>query len=165
MALEPISAIAAMVTPVVLITTGGILAAGFLNIYGGIADRMLRLTQERVGILRGPSGQLLDVADLPPADHERLTEIDRQIPSVLRHFRRLRDAAAVVFSGIGLLALSVIAIAIAVSAGSMTFAYVALGFVVAGTVALFGGVAIGTSLLLRSADMVEYTARRARELG
>jgi hypothetical protein len=108
--LGPITAISAMVAPVVLITVGGVLVAGILNAYGFVADRLFRLTRERVGILGGPEGELLDRATVPPVDRERLTEIDAELPMVLRRIRRLRDTAGALYCALAFLVAGVILI-------------------------------------------------------
>jgi hypothetical protein len=154
-----------MVSPAILITTGGILSAGLLNAYGTVTNRMTGLTHERLGILSGQDGQLLEAAALPAADHERLTEIDNEMPLVMRRIRRLRNAGILLYLGVGLVVLSVIAIAISVTSSSQAFGYVALSLVLAGTVAEFGGTTAAAVALLRSADAVSYEAMRTRRLG
>jgi hypothetical protein len=72
----------------------------------------------------------------------------------------------VVFAcAIGLLVLSVVGIAFAVTAGSEAFEFVALGLVLAGTLAEFAGVATLAAVLVRSTDAAMYETRRVGELG
>jgi hypothetical protein len=163
--LGPITAISAMVAPVVLITVGGVLVAGILNAYGFVADRLFRLTRERVGILGGPEGELLDRATVPPVDRERLTEIDAELPMVLRRIRRLRDTAGALYCALAFLVAGVILIGVAVTSGSLTWAYAALALVLAGTVTLFAAVALAAGMLIQSTDAATYEARRTRRLG
>jgi hypothetical protein len=163
--LAPISAISAMVAPVVLVTSGVVLLGGAINAYGLVADRLFRLTRERVGILSGPDGELLDVASLPAADSERLTEIDAQVPMVLQRVRRLRATAGALYCALGLLVAAVIVIGVAEVSGSLAVAYTALALVLAGAVALFAAVALAVGILVRSADTVTYEAQRTRGLG
>jgi hypothetical protein len=154
-----------MVSPAILITAGGILSAGLLNAYVNATDRMFRLARERLGILSGQDGQLLDAAALTASDHERLTEIDDQMPSAIRRIRRLRNAGILLYMGVGLVVLSVIAIAISVTSNSQGFGYAALSLVLAGTVAEFGGTTAAAVALLQSGDALTYEAMRTRRLG
>ncbi len=71
-----VTAIQAMVAPVVLITTAAILSGALLTMYGSVNDRMRALDGERLDILTGAAGTLLSAAELPPAGRERLTQID-----------------------------------------------------------------------------------------
>jgi len=52
-----VSAISDMVAPVVLITVGTIFANGLLTAGTTLADRKSALSQEHMGILRGPHGE------------------------------------------------------------------------------------------------------------
>jgi hypothetical protein len=66
MSLSPISAISAMVAPVVLITVGGILTNGLQATYTAVAERMFGLNRERLGILGGPQGEVTDLTLMCP---------------------------------------------------------------------------------------------------
>lgn len=67
-------------------------------------------------------------------------------------------------SGEGFLVLSVIAIAIAVTAGSRAFGYTALALVLAGTVSEFIGVVLAVVMLVGTYDALLYEARRTDKL-
>ena len=62
-----IDAISAMVAPVVLITTGGLLTNGLLALYGEINQRLREMSRERVSILSGDQGELLEAPGCPPS--------------------------------------------------------------------------------------------------
>jgi GNAT superfamily N-acetyltransferase len=63
--LTAISAISAMVAPVVLMTTGGMITNGPLAMYGAVNDRMREMTQQRLELRTGPA----------LADEERRTAV------------------------------------------------------------------------------------------
>jgi len=52
-----VSAISDMIAPVVLITLATIFGNGLLTVGTSLADNVLGLTRERLGILRGPDGE------------------------------------------------------------------------------------------------------------
>ena len=102
--------------PVVLITTAAILSGGPLTIYGSVNDRMRAMDHERLEILTGAEGTLLSAVEVPPSGRERLTQIDTQLPKLLRRHRLLHNAILLIYAGVAVLVLSVITIAIAVTA-------------------------------------------------
>jgi hypothetical protein len=95
---SPISAISAMVAPVVLITVSGILTNGLLAAYTMVADRMFGLDREQLSIVSAPDGGLLDEERVPVSERERLDQIRNQMPLIIRRIRRIRNAA-VLFPG------------------------------------------------------------------
>src|SRR5215469_5982111 len=131
-----------MVAPVVLITTCGQISSGFLIVYNSVSDRMHAMTRERLAILRGPGGELLDPASVPSHDQERMLEIGFQLPLMLRRLHLTRVSLLVIYVAIGVLGLGIITIAIAVTEGSSTAGRVALALVLAGTVILLLGMAV-----------------------
>jgi ABC-type transport system involved in cytochrome c biogenesis permease subunit len=154
-----------MVAPVVLLTVGGMLCNGFLSAYSGVSERLREMTRERIEIRTGPDGEVLDVAKVAAAGRERLAEIDHQVPMILRQLQRTRIALLFVYSSITLFALSIIAIAVAVSRESEAFGEAALGLVLAGTVLLLVGLVVAAISLASSADAITYAVDRTRSLG
>jgi hypothetical protein len=150
--LSPVSAIADMVAPVVLITMGVIFSNALLNISTAFADRLLAMDHERLGILRGPHGEMLDEDSVPPNDRERLRQISDVTPRMVKRIEQSRTAIIIVWVAIGLLVLSVAAIAVAVTAHSEAFAFTALALVLAGVAGLFAGIATVVASLARRAD-------------
>jgi hypothetical protein len=57
-----------MVAPVVLITLAVIFANGLLTAGTAFAERVFTLDRERVGILRGQHGEMLDEDSVPSMD-------------------------------------------------------------------------------------------------
>ena len=154
-----------MVAPVVLITTGGLLTNGLLALYGEINQRLREMTRERVSILSGDQGELLEAASLPAVARERLTEIDHQLPMLVCRHRRTRDAVLWIYASLGLLGLSVIGIAASVAADVESVGIVALAFVAAGTLVMLFGLSQAARSLAASSDAIYYEVQRTRTLG
>jgi Protein of unknown function (DUF2721) len=124
--LSSVTAIADMVAPVVLITTGVLMANGLLSTYTVLIDRIRALKREHLATSSG----------------EKLHEIELQLPAMTRRLHLLYGAVLTIFCGITLLVLSVIGIAMAEVHGSETVGAIALGFVVAGAVAMLVGLVV-----------------------
>jgi len=60
-----VTAIQAMVAPVVLITTAAIMSGALLTMYGSVNDRMRAMDRERLDILTGAAGTLPPAAEVP----------------------------------------------------------------------------------------------------
>jgi hypothetical protein len=160
-----VTAIQAMVAPVVLITTAGILSAAMLTMYGSVNDRMRAMDHERLEILTRADGTLLSVAEVAPSGRERLSQIDTQLPRLLRRHRLLHNAVLLNYAGVGVLVLSVIAIAIAVTARSGAAGTASLVLVLAGTVMLLGGLLFAAQSIIISMDAIDYEVQRTLSLG
>lgn len=154
-----------MVAPVVLITSGAILSNGLLTVYGAVNDRMRDLNQECRRIVTGPDGTVQPAARLPPGEAERVAEIRRQLPLLLGRHRLIHDSILLIFGGLGVLVLGVIAIAVAVTGHSDAFAIAALALVLAGTAVIFGGLVFAARSLAMSRNAIEYEVSRTLSLG
>ena len=143
------SAIGDMVAPVVLITLATIFANGLNAASSALTDGLLALYRERLGILRGSHGEMLDEDSVPPVDRERLRQIRAMTPLMIRRIERTRTAVVIIWSAVGLLVLSVAAIAVAVTANSEAFAFTALALVLAGVAGVFAGIAMVIITLAR----------------
>ncbi len=165
MNLTTVTAIQAMVAPVVLITTAAILSGALLSMYGSVNDRMRAMNRERLGILTGAEGTLLSAAEVPASGRERLTQIDTQLPMLLRRHRLLHNAVLLIYAGVAVLVLSVIAIAVAVTNRSGAAGTAALVLVLAGTVVLLGGLLSAARSIMISMDAIDYEVRRALSVG
>jgi hypothetical protein len=102
------------------------------------ADKVLALDEKRMDILRGPHGERLDEDSVPPQDREPLAQIRTLMPLMIERHRRVRTAILIIYIAIGLLILSVAAIA--VTARSEGFAFAALTLVMAGVAVVFAGI-------------------------
>ena len=160
-----VTAIQAMVAPVVLITTAAILSGALLTMYSSVNDRMRAMDRERLDILTGTAGTLRSGPEVPPACRERLTQIDTQLPWLLRRHRLLHNAVLVIYTGVAVLVLSVIAIGVAVTGHSGAAGTAALALVLAGTVMLLGGLLLAARSIMISMDAIDYEVRRALSLG
>ncbi|HSZ40082.1 MAG TPA: DUF2721 domain-containing protein [Trebonia sp.] len=83
---------------------------------------------------------------MPPADRERLAQIDTQLPMLLLRHRLLHNAVLLIYIAVAVLVLSVIAIAVAVTRHSTAAGTAALTLVLAGTVVLLGGLLFGPAV-------------------
>ena len=160
-----ITAIQAMVAPVVLITTAAILSGALLAMYGSVNDRMRAMDRERLETLTGAGGTLLSAADVPASGRERLTQIDTQLPMLLRRHRLIHNAVLLIFGAVAVLVLSVIVIAVAVTNRSGAAGTVALVLVLAGTVTLLGGLLLAARSIMISAEAIDYEVQRSLSLG
>jgi len=126
MKLASVTAIADMVAPVVLITTGVLMANGLISTYTLIIDRIRALKRERLETSRP----------------EKLPEIDQQLATMTRRVRLLHAAVLTIFAGITSLVLAVVSIGMAEVHQSEIIGDVALGFVIAGAVTMLGGLVV-----------------------
>jgi Protein of unknown function (DUF2721) len=163
--LTAISAVQAMVAPVVLITAAALLSGALLAMYGSVNDRMRAMSHERLDILTGADGTLLPTAQASPSGRERLTQIDAQLPLLLRRHRLLHDAILLIFGGVAVLVLSVIAIGVAVTNRSGGIGVAALVLVLVGTMTLLTGLLFAARSIMVSMDAVHYEVQRALSLG
>ena len=154
-----------MVAPVVLLTVGSLISNGLLVVYSAISVRMREMTQERIKILTGPTGEILDAGGLAMMSRERLAEIQRQLPMLLRRHRLTRASVLIMYSAIAVLGLSIIFIAFAVEVHSEPIARVALALVLAGTITMIFGIAVAGLSLAKSADAIIYAVERTESLG
>ena len=123
------------------------------------------MDHERLEILTGAGGALLSAADVSASGRERLTQIDTQLPMLLRRHRLLRDAVLLIYAGVAVLVLSVVAIAVAVTNRSGAVGTVALVLVLAGTVTLLGGLLLAARSIMISDDAIDYEVKRSLSLG
>ncbi len=160
-----ITAIQAMVSPVVLITAAAILSGALLAMYGSVNDRMRAMDRERLETLTGAGGTLLSAADVPASGRERLTQVDAQLPMLLRRHRLIHNAVLLLFAAGAVLVLSVIVIAVAVTNRSGAAGTVALVLVLVGTVTLLGGLLLAARSIMISAKAIDYEVQRTLSLG
>ena len=160
-----VTAIQAMVASVVLITTAAILSGALLTMYGSVNDRMRAMDHERLEILTRADGTLLSVAEVRPSGRERLSQIDTQLPRLLRRHRLLHNAVLLIYAGVGVLVLSVVIIGIAVTASSGAAGTISLVLVLVGTVMLLGGLLFAARSIIISTDAIDYEVQRTLSLG
>lgn len=160
-----ITAINAMVAPVVLVTAAGILSGALLTMYMSIDARMRAMDNERLEILTDAAGALVSKADISASRRERLSEIDRELPLLLRRHHLLHNAILIIFAGISVLVLSVIAIGVAVTSASDTVGNAGLALVLSGTLTILAGLVLAARSIMISRDAINYEVSRALSLG
>jgi len=163
--LSPVSAISDMVAPVVVLTVTVIFGNGLVTAGSAVRDRLFALNRERLGILRGPDGELLGEDSVPSADRERLAQITEEMPVMIRRVQHLRTAVLIIWTTAGVLVLSVAALAVAVTARSEAFAFAALALVMIGVAGVFAAIAAVIGPAARSATVVLNETRRTGMLG
>jgi hypothetical protein len=160
-----VTAVQAMVAPVVLVTTAAIFSGALLSLYTSIDARMRAMNNERREILTDAAGALRSKADLSPSGRERLSEIDHELPLLLRRHRLVHNAVLLIFIAVSILVLSVVAIGVAVTTSSDTVGIAALALVLLGTVALLAGLVLAGRSIMMSQDAIDYEVARALSLG
>jgi hypothetical protein len=165
MNLSPVSAIGDMVAPVVLITMCTFLANALLASAVTTSQWVLALERERHGLLRGTHGELLEDDSVPPADRQRLTQINDETQRIALRIQRIREAVLIIWIAIALLVLSIAAISVAVTAHSQAFAFTALALVLAGVAGFFGAIAFAIVPMASSAAAVIPWPKRTRVPG
>jgi hypothetical protein len=156
--------IQAMVAPVVLITSAAILVGGLISMYTKLYDHLRWLISERLDIVTGDHGKLLRSADLDEIEREKVDQIDRQLLGMIHRHHVLRNSALAVYASIGFQVLAVMAIAVAVLANSESWAAVAIGLVLAGTVAEVVGIVLSWLFLAKSSVAITYAVERTHGL-
>jgi Protein of unknown function (DUF2721) len=145
MKLSSVAAIADMVAPVVLITTGVLMANGLLSTYTVIIDRIRALKRERIE------------TSIP----EKLPEVDQQLATMTRRVHLLRGAVLMIFGAITSLVLAVVSIGMAEVHSSETIGDVALGFVIAGTVAMLAALVVVALAYAPGRGLLSWASQQA----
>ena len=144
-----------ILAPVVMVSSCAILLTGFLARYAGINDRMRAMTQERLGLLRAAPDDATGSTATDPLVAERLGEIDRQLPELLRRHELVRDSVLVVYLAILVFVASMFVVAVA----TLT------GLFLTGTALLLIGVLLTASEVRGSHAAVEFEVTRVLSLG
>jgi hypothetical protein len=132
-----------ILAPVVLMTVCAILVQAILGRYSAINDRLRALMREKLELVAGGGGSAA-------LRLERQHLVEAQIPRLLRHHRRLRDALQALYAAEGIFITSMFVIAGAALTGSTMLATVALGMFLLGAGVLFAGVLL-TAVEVRAA--------------
>ena len=128
--------------PVVLMTVCAILVQAILGRYSAINDRLGHHAEKLELVAGGGGSAALRL--------ERQHLVEAQIPRLLRHHRRLRDALQALYAAEGIFITSMFVIAGAALTGSTMLATVALGMFLLGAGVLFAGVLL-TAVEVRAA--------------
>jgi hypothetical protein len=160
-----ITAIQAMLAPVVLMTTAAILAGGVQTMYAGVNDRMRTLAAEKFSRLTGNDGGLTPKADLPLAAKERVAEIDAQLPLLLQRHRMLHDALQLIYLAILIIVVAMILIAISITVPAPGIGDAALGVVLGATILLLLGLVSLARTVHRSDNAIVYEVDHVLRIG
>lgn len=123
-----------IIAPVVLITACMIFQNGILVRYGSIGQRIRSLTHERFELLQPSRAE--DILNL-----ERLREIDRQLPLLVRRHRLIQKSALLSYVAITIFITTMFVIALSVGLNAGIIGTFALVLFLVGTAVLL----IGTS--------------------
>jgi hypothetical protein len=160
-----ISAVQAMLAPVVLMTTVAILAGGIQTMYAGVNDRMRAMASEKLSRLTGSDGDLLAEAALGPAARLRVGEIDAQLPLLVRRHRMLHDALQLLYADVLIVLVAMILLAVSITVPAPAVGDVGLGFVLAATGVLLLGLTSVARSVHDSVNAVDYEVDRVLRLG
>ncbi len=86
-------------------------------------------------------------------------------PLLLRRHRLLHKAVLLIFAGVSVLVLSVIAIGVAVTSASDSVGNAGLPLVLFGTVTILAGLLLAARSIMISRDAINYEVERALSLG
>jgi hypothetical protein len=160
-----ITAIQAMLAPVVLMTTAAILAGGIQTMYAGVNDRMRGMTAEKVSRLIGSGGELSLEKDLPGGTRERLAQIDTQLPLLLRRHRRLHDALLLVYLAVLIVVVAMVLIGVSITLPNAGVGDAALAVVLVATADLLIGLMFAAASVRQSANAIDYEVKDVLRLG
>jgi hypothetical protein len=148
--------ISLILAPVVMLTACGILVAAMLQHYGAINDRVRAMSRERLDLLGAPGRS--------PETGERLSEIDYQLPGLLRRHQLVRNAILTVYIAVGVFVISMFFMAGAALSTSGPLATAALLIFLAGTAILLAGLVFFALDIQSSHAALQYEALRVSRL-
>jgi Protein of unknown function (DUF2721) len=144
-----------ILAPVVMVSACGILLTGMLSHYAAINDRIRTLTVERLGL-----SQVVPAQDRVDLAHERISEIDHQVPMLLDRHRLVHNAILLAEAAVVILVLSMFVIAVAALSNSSAVGTVALMIFLAATAALMASTGYMAVEVRSSHNSVSYEAMR-----
>jgi hypothetical protein len=161
-----IQTIQLIIAPAVMVTACAILLAGIQSRYATVNDRLRLLARERLELFRRDDDSRL----APPAPAnayavERLTEIDAQVPVLLRRHRVIRDSLVLIYLAVAIFLLCMLTIAAAAALQPPLFAAIALGLFLLATASLLAGVVLTTAEVWLSHQAIQYEVDRVMNLG
>ena len=145
-----------ILAPVVMVTACAITLSGLFGHTQAVNDRLRLLARERLDLLHQSTDDALW--------HERLTEIDYQMPLLLRRHQLLRNALLTIETGVAVFVASMLAIAGAATSGSSMIAQLVLGLFLLGTLLLLAGVVMSALEIRVSHGAVDWEVRRVMSL-
>ena len=140
-----------ILAPAVMITACGLMLNSLVARYGTINDRIRNMSRERLDLLRKMGGLQLD--------GERLTEIDTQVPDLLRRHKQLRDALMFIYAAVLVFIGNMFVIAVASVVQTNAFATLVLALFLMGIALLFVAVLIVTLEVRHSHRALNFEAQ------
>jgi hypothetical protein len=154
-----------ILAPVVMVTSCAILIGGMLTHYAAINDRLRNMTRERLSLLRQPSGALeAALANHDAYTSERLSQIDRQVPALLRRLHLIHNAIQAMYIACCVFLGSMLVIAIATISALAALATLALIVFLLGTGVMLAGIVVISHEIQISDAEVRYEATRVMSL-
>jgi hypothetical protein len=150
-----------ILAPVVMFSACSIFVGGVLSHYTSLSDRIRALTRERLDLLRVSRS---DTGGTPGLVIERLDEIDRQLPEMLRRHRLVHDALLAVYAAIGVLVLTMCIIALTANAAADWVGLLVFGVFVVGVLTMLVGVLLVTLEIRTSRRSLAFEVRRVSHL-
>ena len=154
-----------MLAPVVMISACAILVSGMLTRYALINERMRTMARERLDLLRMGGATLVGIfSPQDPFIAERLQQIDKQAPELLRRHMMMHNAVLTLYLAILLYVLSMVMIA----GAAIQFSVLATGALIIlllGTFVMLGSVMMVAIEISVSQRSVTYEVERVLSLG
>ena len=144
-----------ILAPVVMVTACAITLTSLLARYAAINDRLRLMMHERLDLVANENSLLRD---------ERLQQIDRQIPLLLRHHKLAHDALLFVYYAVAVFIADMFVIALAVVSGIALLTASVLIFFLTGTGLLFTGIVLTALEVRTSHEALHYEVRRIADL-
>lgn len=148
-----------ILAPVVMITACGLLIGAMMNHYTSINSRIRALTAERLPLCMITPDQTHHALA-----HERLREIDYQVPRLISRHRQVHHAVLLAFIAVVILVISMFVIAVAALTDSSTVGTAALFVFLAGSATLVAGAVFMAKEIRSSHEAVAYEANRVANL-
>ncbi|MEP7285825.1 MAG: DUF2721 domain-containing protein [Chloroflexota bacterium] len=147
-----------ILAPVVMVTACSILLGSLQTRYGVINDRLRAMARERLDLLQSPAGTA------PTFVEERLSELDTQIPLLLKHHQLAHHAVLMVYCAIVVFIADMFVIAIGAVANIDLVATAVLLLFLLSTGLLFIGALYAVREVSTSQQALYYELRRVANL-
>jgi hypothetical protein len=148
-----------IIAPAVMISACAIILGGVLSRYAAINDRLRALAKERMDMVRVMHAQTVDMLT-----KERLSQIDVQLPDLLRRHKLIHDAVFVLYCAMLTYILTMLVIALAAQLDSAWIATMALGIFLVGTTVLAGSIFLTILEVRISQRAVSFEVRQILDL-
>jgi hypothetical protein len=150
-----------ILAPVVMVTACAITLTGLLARYAAINERLQAMVRERLDLLtaRGAAETVDSLSG------ERLTQIDAQIPLLLRHHKQAHDSVLFVYYAVAVYVADMFVIAIVAATGAAWASGAVLILFLAGTGLLFVGILLMAIEVRTSHQALHDEVQRVAGLG